>query len=85
MLIRTRALAQQNLDQNTVSRTLGTLGAVVCCDCCDEMHRPGPWPQVTLHTDSEPRGLRWLTEDTFPRGIWLCTSVVSVHHVRLQS
>ena len=54
MLTSRRALAQQNLDQNTLSRTLGTLGGGVGCELCEEMHRPGPCPQVTLHTEFTP-------------------------------
>lgn len=129
MLISRIALMQQNRDQNTLSRRLGTLGAGVCSECRSaEMHNPAPCPHVIWHVGLEPVSsntqsdtrdseviqtviiaardggwlthdifhskwmlklllwaLRWLTEDTFCRGISLLGSAVIVHQVRLHT
>lgn len=47
MLTSRRALKQQNLDHNTLSRMLGTLGAGVSSDLrTAEIHSPALWPHV---------------------------------------
>lgn len=55
MLTSRRALTQQNLDQNTLSRRLRTLGPGVSSDCCTaEIHNPVPRPHVTRRDGWEP-------------------------------
>lgn len=131
MLTTRSALTQQNLDQNTLSLTLWTLGVGVSSERrAAEIHSPVPWPHVTRRVGSEPAThihradtgcystnncssmcvwkwllvtwwlalfqvlgifllllweLRWLTEDTFCRGISLGGSSVIVHQVRLHT
>lgn len=55
MLTSRIALAQQNLDQNTLSLTLRTLGAGVSSDRrAAETHNAAPRPHVPLRVGSEP-------------------------------
>lgn len=54
MLTSSSAFTQQNLDQNTFSRTLSTLGAGVPSDRRTvDMHSPVPRPHVTRCEGSE--------------------------------
>ncbi|MED6270539.1 hypothetical protein CHARACLAT_011416 [Characodon lateralis] len=55
MLINRRALAPQNLYQNTLSLMVGTLTVGVCSERrIAEMHNPAPCPHITRRVCSGP-------------------------------